>query len=200
MNISLSKLKLPTYCVCVGQRSASYQLRGWIGSRSLSYTVQSLSSPGVFSPWRKTENMSFVLLRYKKQKNLPTVQLIVIKPEKLPDVFHLYKIQTITFPEKQRENLKKEEWRNLLHLLSMPMGVKSSLCLVWNRIIFALISTMDGDWTGIAMVNRASWGWMHVLLSLTTLWPWRNFSRPWNFNAWFRRKKFWFVKLAFDTS
>lgn len=45
--------------------------------------------------------------------------------------------------------------RNERHLLSMPMGVKSSLCLLWKSSILALISTMDGGLTGTAILNSA---------------------------------------------
>lgn len=37
--------KLPTYCAGGCQHSTSYQLHGWIGTRSLSYKFQSLNSP-----------------------------------------------------------------------------------------------------------------------------------------------------------
>lgn len=45
---------------------------------------------------------------------------------------------------------------NAGYLLSMAMGVKSSLCLLWKSSILALISTMDGGLTGMATLNSAS--------------------------------------------
>lgn len=44
----------------------------------------------------------------------------------------------------------------MTYLLSMAIGVKSSLCLLWKRSIFVLISTMDGGLMGMAMLNSAS--------------------------------------------
>lgn len=65
------------------------------------------------------------------------------------------------------------------------MGVKSSLCLVLKIMFLVLISRMAGGWRGVAMANRASWGGLLPSLShCWRLWPWRNFSRPWMFNAW----------------
>ena len=45
-----------------------------------------------------------------------------------------------------------------VYLVSMPMGVKSSWCLVWKMSVLVRISRMDGGCSGVAMANRASCG------------------------------------------
>lgn len=70
----------------------------------------------------------------------------------------------------------------------MPVGVKSSLCLVWKRSVLLRISRIDGGCTGVAMENIASWGGTRVPSSDTRFWPWRNLRRPWNFRAWWTHK------------
>lgn len=47
-------------------------------------------------------------------------------------------------------------FKNQSYLVSIPMGVKSSLCLVWKRRVLLLISKIEGGWRGVAMIKRAS--------------------------------------------
>lgn len=71
-----------------------------------------------------------------------------------------------------------------VYLVSMAMGVKSSLCLDWNNSVLARISKMDGGCIGVAMENRASCGGTNVPSSDIRFWPWTSFRRPWKFRAW----------------
>ena len=71
----------------------------------------------------------------------------------------------------------------------MPMGVKSSLCLVWNNSVLLRISRMDGGCIGVAMANRASCGGINVPSSDTRFWPWTSFRRPRKFRAWRRNRE-----------
>lgn len=75
------------------------------------------------------------------------------------------------------------------HLLSMPMGVKSSLCLVWKISVLVRISRMAGGCICVAMQNRASCGGTEAPSSDTRFCPWMNFRRPRKFRAWRREKK-----------
>ncbi len=49
-----------------------------------------------------------------------------------------------------------------INLVSMPKGLKSSLCLVWKMSVLVRISRMDGGCIGVAMANRASCGGTNV--------------------------------------
>lgn len=75
-----------------------------------------------------------------------------------------------------------------VYLVSMPMGVKSSLCLVWKSSVLARISTMVGGCIGVATANRANCGWTSVPSSAIRFWPWTNFRRPRKFSAFQTRK------------
>lgn len=70
------------------------------------------------------------------------------------------------------------------YFASQAKGVKSSLCLVLKIMFLVRISRMDGGCRGVAMAKRASWGGAFPPFSCRCFCPWRNFSRPWMFNAW----------------
>lgn len=75
------------------------------------------------------------------------------------------------------------EKNNQHYLVSIPIGVKSNLCLVWNRRVLLRISIIEGCWRGVAMTKRPSWGWDMVPSSAILVWPWRYLSLPWKFRA-----------------
>lgn len=63
---------------------------------------------------------------------------------------------------------------------SQAMGVKSSLCFVWNISVLVRSSRMESGWRGVAMAKRASGGGTTDALFCC---PRRSFKRPWKFKA-----------------
>ena len=62
--------------------------------------------------------------------------------------------------------LKKETPVFGWYLVSMLVGAKSILCLVWKTMVLVRISMTEGGNRGVAMAKRANWGWLAVPPSL----------------------------------
>lgn len=73
--------------------------------------------------------------------------------------------------------------RRRAYLESMPMGLKSSRCLVWKMSVLVRISRIDGGCMGVATQKSASCGGTSVPSSDMRCCPCTSFNRPRKFSA-----------------
>lgn len=95
-------------------------------------------------------------------------------------------INTQMYSTRDPHEVRVKESKSKTYLVSMPTGVKSILCLVWNRRVLVRISMTEGGCTGVATANKARWGAAAFPSSFAL--NRRYFRRPLKLRAWRQRQ------------